>query len=100
MLKKDMLELFLLKIIANEDKYGYEIIRLLHSTFPDTQESAIYAQLRGLCQQGCTESYAGQISGGPTRKYYRLTPLGRKKLQALLDEWQQLCDFLAQLEPK
>ena len=28
MLKKDMLELFLLKIISNEDKYGYEIIRL------------------------------------------------------------------------
>ena len=53
MLKKDMLELFLLKIISNEDKYGYEIIRLLHTTFPDTQESAIYAQLRGLCQQGC-----------------------------------------------
>ena len=49
MLKKDMLELFLLKIIC---------------------------------------------------KYYRLTPLGRKKLQALLDEWQQLCDFLAGLEPK
>lgn len=81
MLKKDMLELFLLKIISNEDKYGYEIIRLLHTTFPDTQESAIYAQLRGLCQQGCTESYAGQTSGGPTRKYYRLTPLGRKKLR-------------------
>ena len=79
MLKKDMLELFLLKIISNEDKYGYEIIRLLHTTFPDTLESAIYAQLRGLCQQGCTESYAGQTSGGPPPQILPLNAAGPQK---------------------
>ena len=74
MLKKDIIELCLLKLLSTEDMYGYEILRRLHTAFPDTQESAIYAQLRSLCKQSYTESYTGQTSEGPARKYYRLTP--------------------------
>ena len=55
MLKKDLLELCLLHLLCQGDQYGYELLRLLHGAFPDTQESAIYAILRQLCREGATE---------------------------------------------
>lgn len=90
MLKKDLLELCLLHLLSGEDRYGYELISRLHDGFPDTQESAVYAILRGLCREGATESYTGTVSGGPARKYYRLTAKGGQKLDALLEQWRAL----------
>ena len=60
MLKKDLLELCLLHLMVQGDQYGYELLRQLHGVFPDTQESAIYAILRGLCREGIPERYAGR----------------------------------------
>ena len=54
MLKKDLIQLCLLHLLAGEDLYGYEILRRVHQSFPDTQESAVYALLRGLCKEGYT----------------------------------------------
>jgi len=97
MLKKDLLELCLLHLMAGGDQYGYELLRRLHAVFPDTQESAIYALLRGLCREGYTERYQGETSGGPARKYYRLTVAGRDRLDALLELWRGTRDALSAL---
>ena len=75
MLKKDLIELCLLHLLAQEDQYGYDLLKKLHTAFPDTQESAVYALLRGLCKAGCSEQYVGETSDGPARKYYRLIML-------------------------
>ena len=91
MLKKDLLELCLLGQLTQGPQYGYELLRRLHGAFPDTQESAIYAILRGLCKAGCTRSFAGETSEGPTRKYYELTDFGREKYDELLQEWRAMC---------
>ena len=96
-LKKDLIELSLLHLLAGEDLYGYEILRRIHESFPDTQESAIYASLRGLCRTGATEQYEGTKSGGPARKYYRITSAGRAKKDALLEDWRHLRDALTAL---
>ena len=98
MLKKDLLELCLLRLLDREDRYGYELLRLLHDAFPDTQESAIYALLRGLCREGLTERYLRDSPDGPARKYYRLTPAGRERGTALLAEWRRLRAALAALD--
>ena len=90
MLKKELMELCMLHLLTVGDRYGYEMRSLLHSAFPDTQESAIYALLRGLCRSGWTEIYRGEVSGGPARKYYRLTTEGLKAYEALLDQWRAL----------
>ena len=97
MLKKDLIELCLLHLLAQGDQYGYELLRRLHDTFPDTQESAVYALLRGLCREGCSQQYLGETSDGPARKYYRLTDRGREKLSVLLDRWRALAAALAAL---
>ncbi len=90
MLKKELLELCLLQLLTAEDQYGYELLRRLHGAFPDTQESSIYAVLRGLYREGCTEHYRGAVSEGPARKYYRITPAGRDRHGTLLEQWRAL----------
>lgn len=97
MLKKDLLELCLLSLMSQGDQYGYELLRLLHGVFPDVQESAIYAILRQLCREGATERYQGETSGGPARKYYRLTREGRGRYDALLTTWREMRDAVAAL---
>jgi PadR family transcriptional regulator PadR len=93
-LKKDLMELCLLRLLAERDAYGYEFLHRIHQAFPGTQESAIYALLRQLCREGYTRQYEGDASGGPTRKYYRITEAGREELARLLAEWSRLRDAL------
>lgn len=97
MLKKDLIELCLLHLLSTGDRYGYEVLSRLHDAFPDTQESAVYALLRGLGRDGCTESYQGEVSGGPTRKYYKLTEGGRTRYVTLLTQWRTLCTALKEM---
>ena len=97
MLKKDLIELCLLHLLAQGDRYGYDLLKRLHAVFPDTQESAIYALLRGLCREGCSEQYTGTASGGPARKYYHLTDVGLARHAALLEQWRALSAALAEL---
>ena len=86
MLKKDLLELCLLQLLAGGDK---------RAAFPDTQESAIYALLRGLGKSGCTQWYMAPGGGGPDRKYYKLTPAGRGRLEELRRDWRNMRDAIA-----
>ena len=97
MLKKDLIELCLLHLLAQGDRYGYDLLKRLHAVFPDTQESAVYALLRGLCREGCLEQYLGQTSDGPARKYYHLTDGGPARYAALLEQWRALSAALAEL---
>ena len=106
MLKKDLIELCLLQLLTVEDQYGYVILSQIHQSFPGTQESAVYALLRGLCKAGYTEQYEGRESEGPTRKYYRITAArkyyritaaGRARHGQLLEEWRRLRDGLTAL---
>ena len=97
MLKRDLLELCLLHLMAQGDQYGYELLRRLHDVFPDVQESALYAILRQLCRKGATERYQGETSGGPARKYYRLTQAGQDRRDTLLTVWREMRDAVAAL---
>ena len=97
MLKKDLIELCLLHLLVQEDQYGYDLLRRLQGAFPDTQESAVYAILRGLCHAGCSEQYVGTTSNGPTRKYYRITAAGQAKYDELRKQWHTLLDALSEL---
>ena len=97
MLKKELIELCLIHLLTQADCYGYELLGQLREGFPDTQESAVYALLRGLCREGYTQQYQGETSGGPTRKYYRITPAGQEKYVQLLALWRLLRDAVAGL---
>ncbi len=97
MLKKDLIKLSMLHLLTVNDRYGYEVLSVLHRIFTDIQESAIYALLRELCRDKYTESYMGETSGGPARKYYRITESGREKYNQLAKQWRMIKKFLDEL---
>lgn len=87
-MKKGVLEMCILYICNEKDMYGYEIMKRVTEAFPDISESTVYAILRRLNDYSSTESYIGTISGGPQRKYYRITAAGKKQLDEMTEIWK------------
>ncbi len=96
-LKKGVLELCMLASVAKEEQYGYDVIRKLRAYFPEAEDSAFYVILRRLHREGALEQYAGTESGGPPRKYYRLTRQGRERMLQLYADWKQLTNTVEAL---
>jgi PadR family transcriptional regulator PadR len=51
-------------------------------------EGSIYPALARVERDGLVETYAEASKGGPARKYYRLTPAGRKALERWIADWR------------
>ena len=82
---------FILSILARGDSYGYEIIQQVHDVTHGTVRwttGTLYPLLHNLENKGLLVAYQrdAKEGPGPRRKYYRLTPKGKK---ALVDERQQ-----------
>lgn len=73
--KKGVLELCVLSLLRKQDRYGYEISEYL-SQHIDIADGTVYPLLRKLKADGLVTTYLQEESGGPPRKYYRLTQLG------------------------
>ena len=58
-----------------QDRYGYEISDYL-SQHIDIADGTVYPLLRKLKADGLVTTYLQEASGGPPRKYYKLTQLG------------------------
>ncbi|CUS06358.1 putative DNA-binding protein YwzG [Candidatus Promineifilum breve] len=67
-------------------RYGYNLIQRLAERGLDVEEGTLYPLLRRLEKQGLLES-EWEIGEARPRKYYRISPLGRKVLEALTAEW-------------
>lgn len=78
--KKGVLELCVLALLRQRDCYGYEISAIL-SRRVDIADGTVYPILRKLKADGLLTTYLQEESGGPPRKYYKLTELGRETYQ-------------------
>ncbi|NLI53890.1 MAG: PadR family transcriptional regulator [Clostridiales bacterium] len=75
--KKGVLELCVLSLLFRRDCYGYEISESLSKRI-DIADGTVYPILRKLKSDGLVTTYLSEESGGPPRKYYSLTELGRR----------------------
>ncbi len=75
--KKGVLELCVLALLQRRDRYGYEISEALSRRI-DIADGTVYPILRKLKGDGLVTTYLCEESGGPPRKYYSLTDLGRR----------------------
>ena len=85
-LKKGVLGLCVLALLARADSYAYEIASRLSDAI-DMGEGTIYPLMRRMQSDGLVETYLVESSSGPSRKYYRLSPAGRDALAAQSAEW-------------
>ena len=88
-LRKGTLEGCILKIIDREPTYGYAIAATLReSGFADLTEGTLYPLLLRLERKGLIAAEYRPGSGGPSRKYYQLTPDGAQCLAEFVAAWQ------------
>lgn len=92
--KKGILEMFILKIIENEQPiYGYDIMRKISTIFTDMDKATIYSILRRLYKTGMLEVELLSSSEGPPRKYYKLTIVGKDTLMENTSQFKQIIDI-------
>lgn len=96
-LKRGILNICILQLLSQRDRYGYDIIKILQSFFPETEESTIYAILRRLNKENLTDMYYSDVSQGPQRKYYKITDVGKKHLDEYLNSWREIENIFMQI---
>ena len=87
-LKRGLLDVCVLAAIKNEDSYGYKIIKDV-KPYMELSESTLYPILRRL-ESGELLSVYSVEHNGRLRKYYHITPLGLKRIEAFKQEWQEI----------
>lgn len=91
-IKKGALEFCVLAVIAREERYGYEIVKILNSHGLATPEGTIYPLLARLKKEGLvTASWREREQGNP-RKYYRVTGTGVTALEEFKESWSEFTE--------
>ena len=98
-LSAGIVSLVLLAVLARarEPMYGYQIAKRLEKTGEGVlsgKQSALYPVLRNLSAAGLLDSIVEPSVAGPPRRYYRITPLGRRVLRDWTVGWLATRDFV------
>lgn len=100
-LKKGVLEMCVLIQLSKRDMYGYEIMKIIQDAFPEVYDGSIYTILRRIRGEGHAETYLKDVpSGGPARKYYRITSAGREYCERIIAEWHRMTKNVERLMNK
>lgn len=93
---KGVIELCVLTLINQKDRYGYELIEIISQSIT-ISEGAVYPILRRLTKEGCFKTYLLESNTGPPRKYYKITKMGSEKASEQVAEWTKLNTKINQL---
>lgn len=83
--------MLILRLLAEKDMYGYEMIDTLRKKSCNVFElkaGTLYPLLHGLEEKGLLNVYEQEYAG-KTRKYYSITKEGRALLAAKQEEWKE-----------
>jgi len=90
-LVKGTVRLLVLRLLAKESMYGYQIIQHLRGQsegYFQLREGALYPLLHELEHQGFVRPEWQDQANRPKRRYYHLTAKGKKELARRLAAWQ------------
>ena len=88
---KGTLEGCILKVISQQETYGYEISENLRAYgFADISEGTIYPLLLRLEKNELITAQYRESPVGPKRKYFSLTPAGEEELDRFYSSWREL----------
>lgn len=95
---RGVLELCVLRLLADGPTYGYELAaRLTQAGLGHIKGGTLYPLLRRFEQNGHVSIEWRPGEGGPGRKYYLLTDQGRAALEDLTVRWREFTETTAQL---
>jgi PadR family transcriptional regulator, regulatory protein PadR len=89
--RKGVLELCILNALAEQERYGYDLVKTL-VTVPGlgVTEGTLYPLLSRLRVAGLVNARLEESTQGPARKYYSLTKDGRKIMAVMNDYLETL----------
>ena len=94
--KKGVLELCVLAQLKKADGYGYDVSEYL-TRHIDIADGTVYPILRKLKSDGLVTTYLSEESGGPPRKYYTLTDLGKTEYEQARNEWLSFAETVKKI---
>jgi PadR family transcriptional regulator PadR len=87
--------LLILKLLEDKDMYGYQMIEELSKKSDNTfnlKAGTLYPILHSLENEGVVSSYDDHADSARVRKYYCLSPKGKKLLIDKQSEWLSYAD--------
>lgn len=66
--------------------YGYELVEEVSKVI-DVNDGTIYPLLKRLTNEKYFDTYLVESKEGPSRKYYKMTVLGKEKMNQILENW-------------
>ncbi len=87
-----------LAVVADQDGYGYDVLRRLRAAgLSDVGDASVYGTLRRLYRSGALTSYVMPSDEGPHRRYYGITDRGRAQLAEARVVWADFSRALTSL---
>ena len=90
----------ILSILSKFDSYGYEMSRIIESVSENNiqlTEATLYIALKRLLKDGKISSYSGKNKKGMSRRYYQITPKGKKAIRNFRKEWVMIENTISSL---
>ncbi|RMB61187.1 PadR family transcriptional regulator [Tessaracoccus antarcticus] len=90
-LLKGVLRMLVLKVLSDEETYGYELVtRLTRRGLAGISTGTVYPVLNRLEREGLLGSRLVASTAGPARKYYGVTASGGAALAEAISGWDDL----------
>ena len=92
-MKRGSAELLILALLEDRERHGYDIGKQIEERSDRViafHITSLYPTLHRLQSKGLIEGRWVEKQGQRRRRYYRLTPRGRRQLQQEMLQWEQL----------
>ncbi len=100
-MKKGVLDMVVLKLLASEAKYGYQIIQEMKEKSGEIfvlKDGTLYPILYRLEDDGLVAARWSEAEGKQVaRKYYEITDAGRQTLQEIEEVWERICAGISRI---
>ena len=96
-LKRGSTELLILALLDERDRHGYDLARLIDERSAGTitfHAASLYPTLYRMEERDLIDGRWVEKAGQRRRRYYRLTPAGRKALASQRTVWEQFMTAL------
>src|ERR1700677_2497363 len=95
------LYMLILRMLARHgEMHGYEIANAIQQVSEDVlqvEEGSLYPALQRMLLKGWVTAEWGVTAGNRRARYYRLTAMGRKQLQAELSQFQRVMGAISRV---